>query len=338
MNVQNPDRVIVLMNLGSPASTAVSDVREYLREFLMDKYVIDYPYPFRYMLVNGIIKMFRAPKSAEAYKKVWLPEGSPLIVLTDQLRDALQEKVNYPVLTMMRYGAPSPQQVFDKITAQYPSAKEVVIVPLYPHWTMSSYETAVVYCREIYNKNNYRFDLKFINPFYNHPKYIEVLANSIRPYLNEDYDKILFSYHGVPQRHLRKDMERKNSAIASKDFIYPQIDYQQQCNETSILVARALGITDSKVVTTFQSRLKSAGSEWIKPYTADVFEQLPAQGKKKILVVCPAFVSDCLETLEEISMEGKHEFMAAGGTSFTYIPCLNTRADWVELLADWVNK
>lgn len=334
-NFPNAKKAIILMNLGSPNSTEVKDVRNYLSEFLMDEYVIDYPFVPRYLLVNGIIKQFRAPKSAAAYKKVWLPEGSPLVVLTNKLRDAVQAKVPFPVFTMMRYGLPKPQEVFSKIQIQYPNIEEVVIIPLYPHWTMSSYETAVAYCRKIYDANNYLFKIKFVEPFFNHPKYIEALAASIQPYLNTEYDKILFSYHGIPVRHLRKDAERRAKKV-SNDFTYPLINYQEQCIATTEATANKLGLDKTKYITTFQSRLSSAGKQWIQPFTAPTLEELPKNNCTKILIVCPAFINDCLETLEEIAMEGKDSFIENGGTSFTYIPCLNDDANFVDFIIDQI--
>ncbi len=326
------------MNLGSPDSTKVSDVAKYLSEFLMDEYVIDFPYIFRYLLVNGIITKVRAPKSAAAYKKVWTAEGSPLIVGTNQLKDAIKELTPYPVFAMMRYGNPSPQQVFDDITIKHPSVEEVIVLPLYPHWTMSSYETAVVYARKVFNKNNYGFKLRFISPFYNHPKYIQSLADSIRPHIeNKDFDLILFSYHGIPERHIRKDAKRRGTSKASKDFVYPNIEYRDQCFETTRLTTAALGLAPDKTQTSFQSRLTSAGAEWIKPYTAPLLESLPKQQIKKIMVVCPAFINDCLETLEEIAMEGKEEFLDAGGESFEYIPCINNHPSFVKTVISWIH-
>ncbi len=333
---QNSKKALILMNLGSPKSTNVEDVRAYLGEFLMDKYVIDFPFLFRYFLVNGIIKMFRAPKSAEAYRKVWLPEGSPLIVLTNQLRDAVQSKVSIPVFSMMRYGAPTPQEVLSKIQIQYPNIEEVIVLPLYPHWTMSSYETAVDYTKSIYEENSFLFNLRFIDPFYNNSDYIKALSKSIQPYLTQQFDLLMFSYHGIPERHIRKDIARRDSKNKMLEFKYPSQNYQEQCIETSRLVAETLGLSTSQYITTFQSRLSAAGKKWLQPATASTLEILPAQGKKNILIVCPAFINDCLETLEEISMEGKASFMENGGTSFQYIPCLNAQEDFVNCIINWI--
>ena len=197
-------KAIVLMNLGSPDSTEVKDVRKYLKEFLMDEKVIDVPYLLRSFLINGIIVPFRAPKSAEAYKTVWTKEGSPLVVLTKQLQKALQQKIAEPVEIAMRYGNPTPKSAYDKLIKNNPDLEEVLAIPLYPHYAMSSFETAVDYAKDVHDKNNYPFKLSFLKPFYDQEAYIDALAENIRPYLQTEHDHILFSYHGVPGRHIRK--------------------------------------------------------------------------------------------------------------------------------------
>ena len=190
-------RGILLINLGSPESTKVSDVRKYLNQFLMDERVIDKPWLLRAMLVKGIIVPFRAPKSAEAYKQIWIEEGSPLIVYTEQLKNALQKKMEYPIEVSMRYGNPTPEAAFNALLKREPDIKEVIVLPLYPHYAMSSYETAVEHVKEFYGKKKYSFELTFIDAFYNDPYYIKALSENIKPYLSQPYDQILFSYHGI---------------------------------------------------------------------------------------------------------------------------------------------
>ena len=326
-------RGIVLMNLGSPNSTSVSDVRRYLNEFLMDGRVIDMPYIARLLLVRGIIVPFRAPKSAEAYKTIWTKEGSPLIVITKQLQRALQQEVDEPVEIAMRYGHPSPQVAFDRLMAK--GVEEVVLVPMYPHYAMSSYETAVVYAEEIYKKKKYPFKLTTVRPYYNEAAYLDALAESIRPYLKEDYDHILFSYHGVPERHIHKGDVTGNHCLKTPNCCEVNSQahaqcYRHQCLTTTRLVANKLNLQPGKYSYSFQSRL--GRDEWLKPYTALRLEEMPKEGIKKLLVACPAFVSDCLETLEEIAEQGKESFLHAGGESFTMIPCLNVHPQWVEAI------
>jgi ferrochelatase len=327
------------MNLGSPDSTKVSDVKKYLDEFLMDERVIDKPWLFRALLVKGIIVPFRAPKSAEAYRSIWTEEGSPLLVISRQLRDALQKEIEEPVTIAMRYGNPSPQSAFDELVKNNPDLEEVIAVPLYPHYAMSSYETAVEYAKEQHTKGGYGFRLHFIQPYYNHDAYIAALADSIAPHLEGDWDHILFSYHGVPERHILKgDVTGRHCLKVENCCAVPsaahEFCYRHQCFATTQLVVEKLNLPEGKWSQSFQSRL--GRDPWLQPYTAARLEALPKEGIKKLVVVCPAFVSDCLETLEEIAVEGKEIFLHAGGTHFEMIPCLNVHPMWVRTLADWV--
>jgi ferrochelatase len=327
------------MNLGSPDSTEVPDVKKYLTEFLMDGRVIDYPWIFRKILISGIIVPTRAPKSAEAYKSVWTDEGSPLVVITKQQQAALQQQVEEPVEISMRYGNPSMKYAFDKLLEREPMLDEVVAIPLYPHYAMSSYETAVEHAKEVHRKNGYSFKLSFIKPFYNEEHFIEALSESIEPYLQKDYDQILFSYHGLPQRHMTKaDPTGKHCMKVPNCCDVPSVAhktcYRHQCWTTTKLIVERLQIPKEKVGFSFQSRL--GREEWLKPYTAVRLEELPKEGVKKLIVVCPAFVSDCLETLEEIAMEGKHDFLEAGGEEYTMIPCMNVHPLWIQALTTYV--
>ena len=332
-------RGILLMNLGSPDSTKTKDVKKYLDEFLMDERVIDVPYLLRLLLVRGIITPFRSPKSAEAYETIWTKEGSPLIVNTKHLQQALQQLVTEPVEIAMRYGSPSPKEGFDKLLQRVPELEEVIAVPLYPHYAMSSYETAVEHARETYQKNGYSFQLKFVDPYYNNEGYIHALAETIRPFLNEEYDHILFSYHGVPARHIRKSDTTGCHCLKVEnccEIASPAHDtcYRHQCFTTTKLVTQQLAIPASKYSISFQSRL---GKGWLQPFTDVRLQQMPAEGIKKILILCPAFVSDCLETLEEIAVRGKEDFIKAGGESYRMIPCMNVREEWVVALKALVN-
>lgn len=331
---------ILLMNLGSPDSTEVKDVRRYLKEFLMDERVIDVPYLVRSFLINGIIVPFRAPKSAEAYKTIWTKEGSPLVVLTKQLQKALQQQVDEPVEIAMRYGNPTPQAAFDNLQKNNPDLEEVLAIPLYPHYAMSSYETAVESAKVIHQKNKYPFKLKFLPPFYNEPHYIHALAENIKPFLQKDYDHILFSYHGIPGRHIRKSdvtgchcLKVENCCEVASPA-HAQC-YRHQVFTTTRLVMEELNVPKEKYSISFQSRL---GKGWLEPFTDIRLEEMPKEGIRKLLILCPAFVSDCLETLEEIEVRGKESFIKAGGETFNMIPCLNTNPLWVNVLANWVKE
>ncbi len=332
-------RGIVLMNLGSPDSTRVSDVRRYLNEFLMDERVIDVPRLMRLLLVKGIIVPFRAPKSAKAYQSIWTSEGSPLIVFTKQLQHALQKEVPDRVAIAMRYGNPSPKEAFEQLLQQNPDLEDVILVPLYPHYAMSSYETAVEYAKEIHNKFNYSFTLTIFPPYYNNAVYLDALTTSIKPFLEQEFDHLLFSYHGVPERHILKgDITTKHcmqspDCCSTNSVAHTQC-YRHQTIASTHMVAGMLGLPKEKYSFSFQSRL--GRDEWLKPYTAMRLAQMPEEGIKKLLVVCPAFVSDCLETLEEIAEEGREIFLHAGGESFTMIPCLNAQPAWVKAIATMI--
>jgi ferrochelatase len=331
-------RAILLLNLGSPDSTSIRDVHRYLMEFLMDKRVIDYPWFFRKVLVGGVIIPFRAAKSAEAYETIWTKEGSPLIVLTRQLQDAVQGQVEEPVEVAMRYGHPSMEEAYERLLEKMPGLEEVIAVPLYPHYAMASYETAVEYAKEIHRRKKYSFRLRFIKPFYNEPHYLRALSEHIRPYLAGGYDHILFSYHGVPARHIKKTDPTRHHCLQSAACCETSSPahatcYRHQCFTTTRGVVDLLGIPEGRYSNSFQSRL---GKGWLEPFTDIRLEEMPKEGIKKLLILCPAFVSDCLETLEEIAMRGKETFIAAGGEAYTMIPCLNTDPLWVKALAGWV--
>lgn len=332
---------ILLMNLGSPAAPSVKEVKRYLKEFLMDEKVIDYPWLPRALLVKGIIAPFRSPKSAAAYQSIWWKEGSPLIVLTERLQAALQSRWNGPVEIAMRYGDPHPSVALDRMLQRSPGLEEVILMPLYPHYAMSSYETAVEYAEKAFLKKKYPFRFSVIPPYYHDAGYIEALSESIRPYLEEGFDYLLFSYHGVPERHIRKgDITRSHclftESCCETDSPAHARCYRHQVLTTTRLVAERLGLKEEQYGWSFQSRL--GRDEWLKPYTAARFTELASEGRKKLLVACPAFVSDCLETLEEIGEQGKHSFLASGGESFTMIPCLNVQAVWVEAIVGMVRN
>jgi ferrochelatase len=300
--------------------------------------VIDVPYLIRLLLVKGLITPRRSAKSAEAYKTIWTSEGSPLIVITEKLCDALQKQIKEPVEIAMRYGKLTPKNGFDNLLKREPGLKEVIAVPLYPHYAMSSYETAVEHAKEAYENNNYPFALKFISPYYNNEDYIDALAESMRPYLNAEYDQLLFSFHGVPGRHIRKSDITGNHCLKTADCCDVASPahahcYRHQCFTTTRLVTEKLGIPKEKYGISFQSRL---GKGWLEPFTDIRLADMPKEGVKKLLIVCPAFVSDCLETLEEIAIRGEEIFMEAGGETYKMIPCMNVQPKWIEALKSLV--
>ncbi|WP_307453397.1 MULTISPECIES: ferrochelatase [Chryseobacterium] len=323
---------ILLVNLGSPKSTAVNDVREYLDEFLMDEKVIDYRWIFRALLVRGIILNTRPAKSAAAYKTVWTDQGSPLIVITEKIQKKLQERYDIPVEIGMRYAQPSIEAGIRKLVEQ--GVSEIVLFPLYPQYAMSTTETVIEKAEEVRKKNFPTVKISYIQPFYNRDIYISCLAESIREKLPEHFDALQFSYHGVPERHIYKTDPTKtcnlNDCCSRDSNPSHQFCYRHQCYKTTNDVIEKLGLPKEKTIVSFQSRLGK--DKWIEPYTDETLETIPKKGVKTLAVVCPAFVSDCLETLEEISVEGKEQFLHAGGEHFHYIPCLNDEDRWIDVI------
>ena len=333
-----PKRGIILMNLGSPDSTEVYAVRKYLNEFLTDKRVID-SWPVRNLLVRTVIAPNRAPKSAEAYRTIWTKDGSPLVQITRELAEKVESVVSEPVVIAMRYGNPGMERAYEDLLKKNPGLEEVLAIPLYPHYAMSSYETAVEHAKEIHRNKKYGFNIQFLPPFYQDAKYIQAMAENIRPYLEKEFDHLLFSFHGIPERHILKSDPTHRHCLQSADCCtVPSVAhatcYRHQCLRTMTGVAESLNIPKDKYSFSFQSRLLR--DPWLKPYTDFRLQEMPAEGIKKMLVSCPSFVSDCLETLEEIEIRGKAGFLEAGGIEYTMIPCLNTHPLWVQALANWI--
>ena len=331
---------ILLVNLGSPDSPTAKDVKPYLDEFLMDERVIDVPNILRNILVRGIILQTRPKKSAKAYAKIWWDEGSPLIVLSERFANKVQQHTDMPVALGMRYGSMSIKNALQELKDK--GVDEVLLVPLYPHYAMSSYETVVVKTMEVKEESFPEMKITTLPAFYKNPEYIKVLSESIAEGLKDfDYDHILFSYHGIPERHIRKSDPTKfhckiDGSCCNTNSVAHNTCYRHQCFETTKKVIEHLNLPQDKVSNSFQSRLPN--DPWLKPYTDFEFERFPKEGKKNLVVVTAAFVADCLETLEEIAMEGKEQFEKGGGESYKHIPCLNDGDAWVRVMAKWVNE
>lgn len=333
---------VLLVNLGSPESPTAKDVKPYLDEFLMDKYVIDVPYLLRAFLVRGIILRKRPEQSAHAYAQVWTDKGSPLIVLSEKMHKKVVQKSDIPVELAMRYGTMTIEKGLKRLRDK--GVKDVLLFPLYPQYAMASTLTIEVLAEKIRKEKFPEIKITNFPAFYNDPNYINVLSNSINEHLKGfDYDQLVFSYHGIPERHVRKTDKTKSH----KKFITNQMCcevgtpeaefcYRTHCYETTRLVAEKLQIPKDKYCVTFQSRL--AGDKWLEPYTDVEIDNMPAKGIKKIAVVTPAFVTDCLETLEEIAMRAKEDFEAKGGEEFLAIPCLNDDDEWVDTVALWIEN
>ena len=330
---------IVLVNLGTPDKPEKKEVKAYLDEFLMDKYVIDIPYLSRLLLVKGIILNTRPKRSAEAYKKIWTDRGSPLLFHSEDLVEKIRELVDHPVELAMRYNKPSIHSAIRAVKAQ--GCNDILFFPLYPQYAMSTTLTVEDKIKTEVKKIDPNLKISFVPPFYKDTDYIKLLSKTIRQKMaNTDYDHILFSYHGVPVRQIEKtDPSQmhcyKIENCCEVDSPAHQYCYRHQSFVISDKVAEELGIDKSQYTSAFQSRLGK--TEWIQPYTDDTLKILPQKGIKKLLVITPSFVADCLETIEEIGIEGKETFLENGGEQYDLVPCLNSDNAWAKLISKWVN-
>jgi len=332
------DNAVLFVNLGSPDSPTEKDVRRYLAEFLLDRRVIDSPWLIRQLVVRGFILPRRPKESAKAYASIWTDEGSPLVVTSKRQADLLEQACGLPVIVAMRYGSPSIAGALQDVATV--GAKRLFVIPAYPHYAMSSYETVLVRVRELAAQILPKVELVFQPPFYEDPRYIEALVESAKPWLVRQFDHLLFSYHGVPERHLQKaDTSRKHClqiphCCENKAEVHA-VCYRAQTRRTTAEFVKLAGVPEGKYSISYQSRL---GKEpWLTPYTDTALERLPKAGVKRLFVICPAFVADCLETLEEIQERGKETFLHAGGTAFEVIPCLNDHPYWIRTMAGFVH-
>lgn len=331
-------KAVLLVNLGSPDSPSVPDVRRYLNEFLMDGRVIDTPWLLRRFVV-GMILIKRPAESGHAYEKIWTKDGSPLVTYSKHVQAELQKRLSVPVELAMRYQNPSIESAVKKLAAK--GAKDVLLIPLFPHYAMSSYETAVVRVQELAAKHAPGLKVTVQPPYYDSPDFIAALVASSADALKQDYDHLLFSYHGIPERHLRKSdptgchcLKVENCCeVASPAHA---TCYRAQCFATTRAFVKLAGIPEGKYSVSFQSRLGK--DPWLKPYTDYELVRLAQEGKKRMMVICPAFVSDCLETIEEIGMRGCEDFLAASGKEYTRIPCMNEHPLWIKALENMTNS
>lgn len=329
------EQALLLVNLGSPASTDVPDVRRYLNQFLMDPYVIDLPWPVRRLLVSLILRR-RPADSAHAYASIWWPEGSPLVVLGRRLQDAMRAHwPSGPVELAMRYGEPSIERALCGLAER--GVRQVTFAPLYPHFADSTTTTAIEEARRVIQRHQLPLRLAILPPFYEAPEYLDALVSSVQPYLEQEFDHLLLSYHGLPERHLHKSDPSGSHCLKGADCCRRATGevlarcYRAQCYRTSEGFAARAGLRPEQWSVSFQSRLGRA--KWIEPYTEARLDELARQGVRKLLVMCPAFVADCIETLEEIGERGREQFRAAGGEDLQLVPCLNDHPAWVAALA-----
>ncbi len=320
---------VLLVNLGTPAGSDVASVKRYLREFLSDPYVIDLPNPWRSLLVQGLIIPLRAKKSAHAYQQIWTDQGSPLLTNSLALKESLQNLLgpDYCVRLGMNYGEPN----LVSALCELKQCQKIIVLPLFAQYSTAVTESILEKIRKISASEKISSKLAIIQDFYNHPAYIQALAQKIQPSLDEsDVEYLLLSYHGLPMRQLYKI---SNPCKQCTDTPCPMIQldnkncYRAQCFQTSRLVTEQLTLGKTKVITCFQSRLGRL--TWTGPYTEHILEQLAAQGIKRIAIACPSFITDCLETLEEIGIRARNTWLTAPDREFKLILGLNNEADYL---------
>ncbi len=328
---------VVLLNLGTPDDATVSSVRRYLREFLLDPRVIDLSPLLRYILVYGLILPFRPYKTVKAYAKIWQKEGSPLRLHMQSLAKRLSANLGreYQVVMGMRYGNPSIRAALKSLN----NCEKIIILPLFPQYSSAATGSAIEEAMREISSNWNIPKVKIINEFYSHKHFVEPYADIIKPYLEGRDSFLLLSYHGLPERHLDKSIcsapcDRKTHCPAIGEANY--FCYRAQCYQSSALLSGRLGLSSDRFMTAFQSRL--GRTPWIKPYTDEVLHALRKKGVVNLVVACPSFVSDCLETLEEIGLQAKDQWLSLGGKEFSLVPCLNDNSGWVQGLSNFIHE
>ena len=332
------ETAVIIVNIGTPDSSSVKDVRSYLREFLGDERVITLPWLFRKILVNLIIAPFRGPKSAKLYQAIWTEKGSPLLVNSKKLGDALQAQIgdSCQVFVAMRYGKPSMDNTMREIANG--SFRKVILVPLYPQYADSTTGTTVAFFRKLITRYSISAEVKIVDPFFQHPGFIESFKNRILACKPETYNHILFSFHGLPVDQTEKMHPGITCEQAGCSYSYNDANamcYKASCFETARLIAHACTLPENSYSVAFQSRL---GLKWLQPYTDKVVEEKASQGVENILVVSPAFVADCLETIYELGVEYNDLFIEKGGKKFQLVESLNGDPTWVKGLAEIIGK
>lgn len=332
---------VLLINLGTPDSPSTSDVRKYLTQFLNDPRVIDINPVGRFFLVNGIIVPFRSSKSAKLYKEIWTNEGSPLLIHGKKVKALLQDELgsNYVVELGMRYQNPSIESALNKLREA--KVEKIVVIPMYPQYASSSTGSSVEEVLKIISKWEVTPSLKIISKFYDDPNFIDALVDVAKEYNINEYDYFIFSYHGLPARHIRKGSTHYGSDTCQLGRCCESITknnqycYRANCFETTRQLVKRLNIPEGKYETTFQSRLND---KWIKPYSDKVIKQKAKEGNKKVLVFSPAFAADCLETIYEIGIEYDEIFKENGGEKVELVRSLNDHPLWINALKEMVLK
>ncbi|MFP5332662.1 MAG: ferrochelatase [Acidimicrobiia bacterium] len=329
---------VLLLQLGTPDSTEIPDVRKYLREFLSDPRVLDIPAPARWLLLNAVILPFRPKRSAEAYEKVWTDQGSPLIIHTEELATRLQAVLGdgYVVAYGMRYQSPSIASAIERLAQA--GCRQIVLLPQFPQYASASGGSAVQMALEVIGSRWNVPEVRTVGSFFDHPGFLDAAAEIARPLLAEFApDHVVFSYHGLPEKQIRKsdvsgDWCLENSWCCDSMNEKNAFCYRAQCFATTRGLVSRLGLDGDTTSTTFQSRL--AGQKWIEPYTDKMLPKLFDAGVRRLAVLTPSFTADCLETIEEIGIRGRKQWEELGGEAFLLVPCVNADDRWVHAVAE----
>jgi len=330
---------VLLVNLGTPDDPSYWAVRKYLKQFLLDKRVLDISWLGRNLLVRGIIAPFRSRSSSKLYKMLWTPEGSPLKVYGEKLEQALQPLLGdeYEVVLAMRYQSPSIESAIKRLMDK--DVSEIVVLPLFPHYASASTGSVHEEVMRLLSKELAIPKVTFINSYYDNEAMIDVFVENAQQFDLDSYDHVLFSFHGLPERQMVKADRSGTHCLKNKDCCKTlttknQFCYTAQCHVTAYAIAKKMNLKEDQYTICFQSRLGRA--EWVKPYTSDILEVRAKKGDKRLLAFCPAFVSDCLETTIEVSTEYQEEFEELGGEHVDLVPSLNDHPKWVEAVKDMV--
>jgi protoporphyrin/coproporphyrin ferrochelatase len=329
---------ILVLNLGSPKDLNKNNVKEYLREFLSDDLVVDLPKPIQQFILRCFILPFRPKVTKEAYEKIWTEQGSPLLIYTESIAKKLSKSMNMPTIVAMRYQQPSIEKAIKKLKEN--REEEVIVLPLYPHHAQATTTTTILEVKKQIAKHYPSLSAIYVEPFSNEESYIDALAKNIQSQIKEDFDMLLFSYHGIPERQLKKTEINKKHCMVVDDCCHQPCEASYQCYKSNLTIAtekvvEKLQLPEDKWEITFQSRI---GPGWLKPFTDKTLVKLGKSNKKRILVASPAFIADCLETLEEINIRGRESFISAGGREFTQLNCLNDSKESINCLSEVITK
>ena len=336
--IQQRQKAVLLVNVGTPDGPDTRSVRRYLSQFLNDRRIMDIPWLFRKILVNLFIVPFRAPQSARLYARLWTAKGSPLLVHTKQFASALQNTLSndYHVFTAMRYGNPSLRKTLREI--QNRDFDEIIVFPLFPQYASSTVGTILDFIMKEVKRWPVIPELRFIHQFYDHPGFLRAFSEKISAYHPEKYDHIIFSYHGLPLSHINKIHPEIAAVSCTCEKTMPSHGkhcYKATCYETSRLLAQKLQLKEGQFTTAFQSRFSK---NWLQPFTDEVLIQLARKGVKKVLVAVPSFVADCLESVVEIGWENRQLFLREGGRDLTLVESINDDEQWVNTAAEIIHS